>query len=45
LILSTLAQRYRLRLVPGHKVEPRASLVLSAKDGLPMTLEARSASD
>jgi cytochrome P450 len=41
LILATIAQRYRLRLLPGHKVEPRASLVLGAKDGLRMTLEER----
>src|SRR3989440_3513839 len=26
LILATLAQRYRLRLVPGHKVEPEVLL-------------------
>jgi len=30
LILATLAQRYRLRLVPGHKVEPRG--LVSLKD-------------
>ena len=45
LILSTLAQRYRLRLLPGHKVEPQGRLILSARDGLPMTLERRSTSD
>ena len=45
LILATVAQRYRLRLLPGHKVEPQAHLILSAKDGLPMTLERRSTSD
>jgi cytochrome P450 len=45
LILATVAQRYRLRLLPGHKVEPRARLVLGAKDGLTMTLEERSTAD
>lgn len=41
LILATIAQRFRLRLVAEHKVEPRARLMLSARFGLPMTLEPR----
>jgi cytochrome P450 len=38
LILATVAQRYRLRLVPGHQVEPEALLSLRPRYGLPMTL-------
>jgi len=41
LILATVAQRYQLCLVPGHKVEPQARLLLRAKYGLPMTLTIR----
>jgi cytochrome P450 len=39
LILATVAQRYRLRLVPDHPVEPQALLTLRPRDGLPMLLE------
>jgi cytochrome P450 len=39
LILATVAQRYTLRLVPGHTVEPEALLSLHPRYGLPMTLE------
>jgi cytochrome P450 len=38
LILATVAQRYRLRLVPGHQVEPEALLSQRPRYGLPMTL-------
>jgi cytochrome P450 len=38
LILATVAQRYTLRLVPGHPVEPEAFLSLRPRYGLPMTL-------
>jgi len=38
LILATVAQRYKLRLVPGHPVEPEALLSLRPRHGLPMTL-------
>jgi cytochrome P450 len=38
LILATIAQRYTLRLVPGHLVEPEAFLSLRPRYGLPMTL-------
>jgi cytochrome P450 len=38
LILATVAQRYKLRLVPGHPVEPEACLSLRPRYGLPMTL-------
>lgn len=41
LILATLAQRWRLRLVPGHVVEPQPMLTLRPKHGLRMTVEAR----
>jgi len=38
LVLATIAQRYQLRLVPGHTVEPEALVTLRPRDGLPMTL-------
>jgi cytochrome P450 len=38
LILATIAQRYKLRLVPGHPVEPEALLSLRPRYGLTMTL-------
>jgi cytochrome P450 len=41
LILATLAQRYRLRLVPGHKVEPQGLITLRARYGMAMALERR----
>lgn len=41
LILATLAQRYRLRLKPGHKVEIQNRVTIRPKDGLPMTVERR----
>lgn len=40
LILATLAQRYRLRRVPGHPVERQQAVTLSPKYGMRMTLEA-----
>jgi cytochrome P450 len=39
LILATIAQRYRLRLVEGHIVEPQSKITLWPKNGLRMTLE------
>jgi cytochrome P450 len=39
LILATVAQRYRLQLVPGYVVEPEALLTLRPRYGLPMTLK------
>lgn len=41
LILATVAQRFKLRLLPGHRVEPEPVLTLNAKFGMPMTLESR----
>jgi cytochrome P450 len=39
LILATVAQRYRLHLVPGHEVEAEALLTLRPRYGLPMILK------
>jgi cytochrome P450 len=41
LILATLVQRFRLRLAPGHRVEPLAQFTLKAKHGMWMTVKAR----
>jgi cytochrome P450 len=41
LILATLAQRFRLRLVPGHRVEPWPLITLRPRFGMPMTIERR----
>ncbi|HEX8633592.1 MAG TPA: cytochrome P450 [Pyrinomonadaceae bacterium] len=41
LVLATIAARYRLRLAPGHAVEPEASITLHPRHGIPMRLEAR----
>jgi len=38
LILATIAQRYRLRLLPDHQVEPQVLLTMRPRNGLPMTL-------
>ncbi len=38
LILATVAQRYQLRLLPGHRVEPEVLLTMRPRYGLPMTL-------
>jgi len=40
LILATVAQRSRLRLVPGHQVEPQMRVTLRPRYGLPMTIHA-----
>ena len=44
LILATVAQRYRLRLVPGHPVEPRPMLTLRPRYGIRMTVQGRGGS-
>jgi cytochrome P450 len=41
LILATIAQRYRLRLKPGHPVEPQGLITLRPRYGLQMILERR----
>jgi cytochrome P450 len=35
-LLATIAQRYRLTLVPGHPVEPRGLITLRARHGMQM---------
>jgi cytochrome P450 len=41
LLLATIAQRWRLRLVPGHRVETKALITLRTKYGMQMTAEPR----
>ncbi|HRQ37577.1 MAG TPA: cytochrome P450 [Chloroflexota bacterium] len=41
LILATMAQRYRLRLVAGTAVQPEALITMSPASGLPMIVESR----
>jgi len=41
LILAMIAQRYRLRLKPGHPIEPQGLITLRPRYGMPMTLERR----
>jgi cytochrome P450 len=43
LVVATLAQRYRLRPVPGHPIEPEPTVTLRPRHGLPMTLHERAA--
>jgi len=42
LVLATLAQKWKLGLVPGQKIEPQALITLRAKYGMRMKIEARS---
>ncbi|MDP9381507.1 MAG: cytochrome P450, partial [Chloroflexota bacterium] len=41
LVLATLAQRFRLRLVPGHPVEVQPTVTLRPRFGLRMTVHPR----
>jgi cytochrome P450 len=41
LILATLAQKRRLRLVPGHRVQPQPLITLRPKYGMRMEIEGR----
>jgi cytochrome P450 len=41
LILATLAQKWKLRLVPGHRVEPQPLITLRPKYGMRMAVEPR----
>jgi len=43
LVLATIAQQYRFRLVEGHPVVPLASITLRPRYGVKVVLEARSA--
>lgn len=43
MILATLAQRFRLRLAPGHVVGPQAILTLRPRYGMKMIVEERRA--
>jgi cytochrome P450 len=43
LLLATIAQRYRLALVPGHPVKPLASVTLRPKHGIRVKLQKRPA--
>ena len=42
ILLATVAQRYRLRLAPGHPVEPQGLITLRARHGMKMVLIPRS---
>lgn len=42
-LLATLGQQWKLRLVPGHKVEPEPLITLRPKFGMRMLVEARNA--
>jgi cytochrome P450 len=41
--VAVLAQRFRFRLVPGHRIEPTAWINLRPSRGIRMTLERRAA--
>jgi cytochrome P450 len=41
LVLAVIAQRYRLRLAPGTRIEPELGGSLRPRNGLPMTLHPR----
>jgi cytochrome P450 len=41
LLVALFAQRYRFRLLPGHRVEPQSAITLYPAGGLPMRLEPR----
>jgi cytochrome P450 len=41
LILATLARKWKLRLVPGHRVEPQPLITLRPKYGMMMQVEPR----
>jgi len=44
IIMAMIAQRYRVRMVPGHKVEMFGSWIIRIRDGIQVTLEPRSVS-
>jgi cytochrome P450 len=41
LVLAAVAQRFRLRAIPGHRVEPEPYVTLRPRHGLPMRVERR----
>jgi hypothetical protein len=41
LLLTTLGQKWKLQLVPGHRVEPEPLITLRPKYGMRMQLESR----
>jgi cytochrome P450 len=41
LLLATIAQRFRLRLLSGHPVEPQGLITLRPRHGMKMLLERR----
>jgi cytochrome P450 len=41
ILLATLAQRFRLRLLPGHPVEPQGLITLRSRHGMKMLLTPR----
>ena len=41
LVLAVIGQRFRLRLVPGHPVEPVGLITLRPRHGILVTLEPR----
>ncbi len=41
LLLATIAQRFRLQLVPGHTAVPAPSITLRPKHGVKVTLQRR----
>ena len=45
LVLATIAQRFRFRLIPGHTVKPLASITLRPRNGLQVAVEIRRASN
>jgi cytochrome P450 len=44
-LLATLAQKWKLKLVPGHRVEPEPLITLRPKYGMKMFVERRTPSD
>ena len=44
LLLAAIAQRFRVRLVPGHEVVPMATITLRPRYGIRAVLEARGTS-
>ena len=40
-VLATVGQKYRFRLVPGHEVKPMASITMRPRNGIRVRLEMR----